>query len=325
MASTLITVANTTARDALSPAVGDTVYQIDNNKINVCSSLGPVVWQLYDSDGTGGYALDGSSTLTAVPNFHFDASKINGVDATGNPSNAASLTSAWSSKINGVSTFAQGTGTLQPTWYSSGTSSESYLSSDGGNGGDTLVPNFRTTFLEPISGPFTMMGVMEQVGTTGFSMGGGVQGAVTSPSWQTSPWWNYSGTEYFYYSQTGADSGPKPTFASGAGNGSTAVASYTVTRLFMVIRDSSNNTRLFVDGNNTNTANVGTFSGDLLMSNMWQGYNGTYMSRGHTYEMALWDSDLSTADRNKIITYANSRYGTGRNADDSDDLARATF
>jgi hypothetical protein len=51
MASTLITVANTTARDALSPAVGDTVYQIDNKKINVCASVGPVVWRSYDSDG----------------------------------------------------------------------------------------------------------------------------------------------------------------------------------------------------------------------------------------------------------------------------------
>jgi hypothetical protein len=325
MASTLITVADITARDALSPAVGDTVYQIDNNKINVCSALGPVVWQLYDSDGTGGYALDGSSTLTAVPNFHFDAAKINGVDATGNPSNAASLTSAWASKINGVSTFAQGTGADQPTWYSSGTSSESYLSSGGGANGDTLVMNFRTALFGPIAGPFTMMGVMEQVGTADFTMGGGILGDVTSSYWGTAPWWNNAGTDYYYWQQTGADSGAKPTFASGVGNGSTAVASYTVTRLFMVIRDSSNNTRLFVDGNNTNTANVGTSSADLQMSHMWQGLNASYMSNGHTYEMALWDSDLSTADRNTIITYANSRYGTGRNADDSYDLPRATF
>jgi len=325
MASTLITVADTSARDALSPAIGDTVYQIDNNKINVCSSLGPVVWQSYDSDGTGGYALDGSNTITAVPNFHFDAAKINGVDASGNPSNAASLTTAWTSKTNGAATFAQGTGAQQPTWYSSGTSSESYLSTGGGSGGDTLMADFRSTFMGPISGAFTMMGVMEQVGTADFSMGGGVLGAVTSPTWQTSPWWNNAGTDYNYYGQTGADSGAKPTFASGSGNGSTAVASYTVTRLFMVVRDSSNNTRLFVDGNNTNTANVATFTGDLLMSNMWQGYSTVYMSQGHTYEMALWDSDLSTSDKNTLITYVNSRYGTGRNADDTDDLARATF
>lgn len=325
MASTLITVADTTARDALSPAVGDTVYQVDNKKINVCSSLGPVVWQLYDSDGTGGYALDGSNTLAAVPNFHFDAAKINGVDATGNPSNAASLTTAWTSKINGTATFAQSSGAKQPTWYSSGTSSEAYLLTGGGSGGDTLTANFRSTLMGPISGPFTMMGVMEQVGTADFTMGGSVNGLVTSTAWNTAPWWNNAGTDYFYYGQTGTDSGPKPTFASGAGNGSTAVASYTVTRLFMVIRDSSNNTRLYVDGNNTNASNVATFSGDLLMSDLWQGYSATYMSNGHTYEMALWDSDLSTADRNTIITYVNSRYGTGRNADDSDDLARATF
>ena len=128
-----------------------------------------------------------------------------------------------------------------------------------------------------------------------------------------------------YYQQTGADNASPPTFASGSGNSSTAVAAYTVTRLFMVTRDASNNTRIYVDGNNTNTDNVGTFNGDLVMSSLWRGYSSSYLSTGHTYEIALWDSDLSVADKNKIITYTNTRYGSGRNADDTDDLARATF
>lgn len=322
MASTLITVADTTARDALSPAVGDTVYQIDNKKINVCSALGPVVWRVYDSDGTGGYALDGSNTLTAVPQCHFDAAKINGVDASGNPSNAAALTSAWDSKTNGVATFAQGTASAQPTWYSTGTSSEPYLATDGG---DELVPDFRSTVLGPISGPFTLIGVLERDGTTSFGIGGAVDGVDTAISWTTSPWWGYLAVDYLFYGKTGADSAAHPTFASGVGNGSTAVATYATTRLFMVVRDSSNNTRLYVDGNNTNTANVGTFTGDLLMCWLFQLYGTSYRSKGHMYEMALWDSDLSTADKNTLITYVNSRYGTGRNADDTDDLARATF
>ena len=46
---------------------------------------------------------------------------------------------------------------------------------------------------------------------------------------------------------------------------------------------------------------------------------------GNYYECAFWKSDLSTADRNKLITYANTKYGTGRNADDTDDLARVAF
>jgi hypothetical protein len=319
MTSTLITCANTAARPG-SPSAGDTVYQEDTKQIITYDGA---AWQLYDSDGTGGYALDGSNTLTAVPLFHLDAAKINGTDTSANPSNAASLTVPWASKINGTATFRQNTASEQPTWYSSGTSSQPYLSTDSN---DEVVMNFRSALLAPISGPFTMMGVMERVGTSSFGLGGGtVPGADEESLWANAPWWTFSGVDYLYYGSTGTDNGPRPTFASASGNGSTAVASYTVTRLFMVVRDSSNNTRLFVDGNNTNTSVVATFSGDVIMSYLWQLYGLSYRSNGHTYEMALWDSDLSTADRNKLIAYVNTRYGTGRNADDTDNLARATF
>jgi hypothetical protein len=318
MASTLITCANTAARPA-SPSAGDTVYQEDTKQIITYDGSS---WQVYDSDGTGGYALDGSNTIAAIPVLHLDAAKINGTDTSANPSNAAPLTVPWASKINGTTTFAQGSGGAEPTWYSSGTSSEPYLSADGG---DELQTDFRTNLLGPISGPFTMMGVMERVGATSFGIGGGITGTATTATWGSSPWWTYASLDYLYYGQTGQDSGARPTFASGSGNGSTAVATYTVTRLFMVVRDASNNTRLYVDGNNTNTANVATFTGDLLMSWIFQIHGASWRSVGHMYEMALWDSDLSTADKNKIIAYTNTRYGTGRNADDTDDLARATF
>lgn len=318
MTSTLETCADASARPA-SPSAGDTVYQEDTKQIITYDGS---TWRVYDSDGTGGYDLDGTNVITATPLLHLDAAKINGTDTSANPSNAASLTTAWTSKVSGTATLAQGTAGSQPTWYSSGTSSEPYLSSDGG---DELAMNFRTDKLGPISGPFTMMGVMERVGTTSFSMGGQVLGTVATTQWNTSPFWHYVALDYMYYQQTGQDNAATPTFASGSGNGSTAAAVYTVTRLFMVTRDASNNTRIYVDGNNTNTANVATFSGDMLMSSLWRGYSSIYLSTGHTYEIALWDSDLSSADKNKIITYANTRYGSGRNADDTDDLARATF
>jgi len=318
MASTLITCANTAARPG-SPSAGDTVYQEDTKQIITYDGSS---WQVYDSDGTGGHDLDGTNVTAAVPLCHFDAAKINGVDTSGNPANAAALTTAWDSKTNGVSTFAQGTASAQPTWYSTGTSSEPYFSTDGG---DELLMDFRNTYLGPISGPFTLMGVMERVGTATIGMALGVTGATTSDHWTGSPWWGWLAVDYLYYTKTGADSAAHPTFASASGNGSTAVATYGVTRLFMLVRDASNNTRLYVDGNNTNTANVATFTGDVLMSSLFQVHGATYRNVGHTYEMALWDSDLSTADKNTIITYANTRYGSGRNADDTDDLARATF
>ena len=176
MASTLITCANTAARPA-APSAGDTVYQEDTKQIITYDGSS---WQVYDSDGIGGYALDGSNTIAAVPVLHLDAAKINGTDTSANPSNAASLTVPWASKINGTTTLAQGTASAQPTWYSSGTSSEPYLSTDGG---DELQTDFRTNLLGPISGPFTMMGVMERVGASNFGIGGGVAGAATAAAW----------------------------------------------------------------------------------------------------------------------------------------------
>ena len=318
MTSTLITCANTAARPG-SPSAGDTVYQEDTKQIITYDGS---AWRVYDSDGTGGYALDGSNTLTAAPVFHFDVAKINGINTSANPSNAAALTGAWTSKINGIKTFAQGTGSKQPTWYSSGTSSESYLSSAGG---DELAIDFRTSLNVPNSGPFTLFAVMKRGGSGNLVIGG-----TSSADFEVVPaggtqgvWMNYSGTDYVLCNTTGYTGQARPTFASGSGNGSTAVASYDVTRLFMLVRDSTPETRLFVDGNNTNTASVATSSAEMLIDKLLK--DNAYYSTGETYEIGYFDSALSTADKNTLITYVNSRYGTGRNADDTDDLARATF
>tara|TARA_R110002012_G_scaffold99939_1_gene238157 strand:- start:271 stop:1230 length:960 start_codon:yes stop_codon:yes gene_type:complete len=319
MTSTLITCANTAARPG-SPSAGDTVYQEDTKQIITYDGS---AWRVYDSDGTGGYALDGSNTLTAAPLFHFDSAKINGVDTSGNPSNGAAFTTAWTSKINGLKTFAQGTASKQPTWNSSGTSSEPYLSSDGG---DELDLEFRNTFTGPITGPFTFIGVVARGGSGHLVLGGNSDGnTLVYPTTSTDGLFMAysSGTDYLFYGASGADTGAHPTFASGVGNGGTAVATYDVTRLFMVVRDSTPETKLFVDGNNTNGSNVATASAEVHMDKLLNS-NG-YRTTGNTYELAFWDSALSTADRNTLITYVNSRYGTGRNADDSDDLARATF
>lgn len=317
MTSTLLTCTSSTRPG--SPSAGDTLFETDTNKIIVYSGS---AWKVYDSDAST-YALDGSNILTQKPIFHFDASKINGTDATGNPSDGSAFSGVWTSKVNGIKTFAQGTASKQPTWNASGTSSEAYIESDGG---DELELDFRSSLNIPNSGAFTLFGVVKRNGSGNIVLGGTSGGNYNIyPAGSTQGvWMGYSNNiDYVMYNHTGSSTGAHPTFASGSGNGSTAVSTYDVTRLFMVVRDSSNNTRLFVDGNNTNSSVVATASTEVLVEKLLN--NNGYRTNGQTYEVGYFNSDISTADKNTLISYVNSRYGTGRNADDTDDLARATF
>jgi hypothetical protein len=120
MPSTLETVADTSARDALSPAVGDTVYQIDNKKINVCASLGPVVWKTYDSDDNTGWV---DSSITGISGIHtwwdsnYDANMFTDAGVT----NAAlgDRLYQWTDRINSRALVQSGT-TTRPIWADDG-------------------------------------------------------------------------------------------------------------------------------------------------------------------------------------------------------------
>jgi hypothetical protein len=131
MASTLITVADTTARDALSPAVGDTLYQIDTKQVITCSSIGPVVWRIYDSDAVA-YTSTGENDLnypsglftdtgatyyvSTQPAWHFDASILDGAAAANNPANGAAV-AAWGDRSGNGQDTAQATGSSQPAFH----------------------------------------------------------------------------------------------------------------------------------------------------------------------------------------------------------------
>jgi hypothetical protein len=130
MASTLETVADETARDALSPAVGDTLYQLDTKQVITCASLGPVVWQIYDSDAVA-YTSTGENDLnypsglftdvaatyyvSTQPAWHFDASILDGAAAANNPANGTAVT-AWGDRSGNSQDTAQTTASLQPVF-----------------------------------------------------------------------------------------------------------------------------------------------------------------------------------------------------------------
>ena len=112
MASTLETCANTGARPA-SPALGDTLYQEDTNQIIVCANATGPVWKTYESNGelaypSGIYTEGTPYVISVQPAMHFDASRINGADASGNPAiNGAVAT--WEDRSGNGNDATQGT------------------------------------------------------------------------------------------------------------------------------------------------------------------------------------------------------------------------
>ena len=285
---------------------------------------GASAWKVFTPDDAP-YDLDGTNIMSTTPTYHFDAALVNGVDATGNPSNAAALTGTWSSRTNDFITTPIATGTQQPTYYTSGTNSKPYFSFDGGDY-VPIIP-FYDGF-EIASGPFTIFAVAEKgADASGYlSFTGNVGGSNKTLHM------NYSnGTDYLFFSSTGASNGKARPNIDGS------LATYATTRMFLITRDSLDNGDLFLDGNNQTTALASTYSGSIVgnyggtagspfASNGGNGIGkSSYATTGHIYEVALFGSDLSTADRNKLITYVNTKYGTGRNADDSGTFARVAF
>ena len=116
-------------------------------------------------------------------------------------------------------------------------------------------------------------------------------------------------------------------------NGAAAVNA--IARLFLITR-SSGDTDLWVEGNNQNASLGTTNTSAVYLGDPSPGLanSSTVIGKGpsayvgyamHIYEYAAWQSNLSTADKNKGIAYVNSKYGSGTGWDGTADLARATF
>ena len=323
---TITTIANAAARP--SPSDGMIRYQQDIQSCIVYDS-GASAWKVFTPDAAP-YDLDGTNIMTVTPDFHFDATRIDGSStaADDNPVNAQIFDGTvdsdnptggiWTSRSNSVSTTAQGTGSLQPTYYTSGVNSKPYFAT----ALDYLPIDQYNKEVYLASGAFTAFGVFDQTsGSYNTGMGGSSNDKVDAL------WMNYTnGDDYLYWDATGKDNDNAPTMASASGNGSTAEADTDVLRMYLIIRDSSNNTKIYWDGDNSTAGLTATFTGPIIWSYLIaSGTNASYHATGNYYECAFWKSDLATADRNKLITYVNTKYGTGRNADDTDALARVTF
>ncbi len=284
-----------------SPALGDMLYETDTGRTIVCSNASGPVFKVYNSTSSP-YNLDATNTTSVRPLFHFDAALWNGADATGNPSNATTLDEnyTWTDRAHGLVTVGQSTASSQPIYYTTGENSKPYVAGDGGDSLEIALP--------PMShGAFTLFGVgktdsSQRMSFVGRSISNGLTYG-TQTVYFSYGGGGYTETDYLYYNSTGHTSGPHPSVG-----GST---SYAVTRCFLVIRDSSDNTSIWIDGDNTvsdgSTWGPATTNEKCLWTSLMKG--GAYTVTGEIYETAVWDSDLSSADRNEIGDYVIAKYG----------------
>ena len=307
MASTLETCANTAARPA-SPSAGDTLYQIDTKQIITYDGS---AWRVYNSDGSVGYDLDGTRILSVAPILHLDAEKVNGADASGNPSNAAAFTGQWVSLYGNNSTLAQGTAGKQPTYYTSGENSKAYLDFDGG---DDL---FLTERLY-LQGDFTAI-LIGQSGGGNFSPWGTSGKDFSDASFSPISTLNLGGAGIF----TGRTNDILMFYNDSSPSGYPGISSHPTGKDFhsetrnLIFKRTGSAASLFFDGDNTSATASSTSYADIRVGDIGRDW---YLSTtGKIYEMIVFNSALSDADLNIWNAYVTARYAAGTGAMEAQD------
>lgn len=272
-----------------SPSTGDTLFETDTESLITYDGT---AWKSYGADD-GNYNLDGTNVTSVRPVLHFDAEFFNGVDTSGNPSNDTSIdtSTVWKSRV-GDSYLSQHTASAQPLFKSSGTNSKPYVYCDGG---DFLY--LSRPVLLPTT--FTMFAIAEGTSANKMTFFGGSGALKSTLQASGNLAWIYSGQQYFYYSETGAANASLPLAINGG-----------EMRSHLITRDSSNNTKLHMDGDNVGSM-TGTNSDPQLISTVFTGTSTAYRATGNIYEVMLFSSDLSDADQNALGAYAQAKYGSG--------------
>ena len=240
---------------------------------------------------------------TATPAFHFDASMVNGINDKANPVDGEDFAPGegggiWTSRTGSVVTAFQGTASAQPTYHRSGTNGQPYF--------DYTADHLAITPVLEFDGDFTYVAIME--GTTGHLTAGG---RLAESGGQGIVWVGYSsGKDYFFYDSPDTTAYDRASMPSATGG--TNEATYDdILRMYMVARSTAPASHLYVDGNNRNTSMESTDDETTFQEAL--GTSGAaYQTTGHIYEIIAWSSDLSTADKNAVISYVNSKYWPGR-------------
>ena len=315
--ATLDTIANAAARPG-SPSDGDMYYQIDTQSVILYDGTA-TEWKAYKPDAAPyTIGVDGSGDdiiMDTTPLFHFDADKFNGTDDTGNPADDATVDGTWVSRTNGVA--ATDIGTYQPVYKTGGANGEPYLyfASD-------LMKMEVDSVIPAQVGAYTLFGFLNMASSGNISFGGSISDNIKT-GFETL-WFSGGTSNYCYYNKV-AGSETNPLIDSVA-------ADYSVVgegRMFILTRNAANLTSLFVDGANTNADLDGDgFDGTYFQfSSIGQSIGSAWNSKstGDFYELAFWNSELSTTEKNKLVTYVNTRYDIGRDGAGTGTFARVAF
>ena len=228
----------------------------------------------------GGLETSSNYTISTNPVFHFDASLMNGADATGNPSDTASVTS-WTSRINSYA-FDQTTAARIPTYKAStsnlGSSGKPTILFDGGDQLDSTgaAPE---TMAQPMT--ITIANYLDTVGNARVMFGPGGWG-----------FYEYSAISTYY------------TFNAGAGRKTDGSPSLTVSTGVRLLTWELNGASSYLyHGLNRYPFNGDIGSGTFNATFLLGGNNGYWQPPGSEIaEVICWNGTLSSTVSSDVVT-----------------------
>jgi len=227
---------------------------------------------------TGGLFTSSDYNISTQPIMHFDAAILDGADKANNPSSGTAV-STWGDRSGQATNYdgTQATGSAQPTFTISG--SDKYVSFDGADFLDF------TDYTLPTS--FNMVVVCNTNVDANYLL---PVGTDTNSQYVLL---EYNGTVYGI-SGTSTDS------SYGGPN-------YNSIQQFWATRDGSNNHNIYVQGGNSIIS--ATASASRTVARIGKA-NDAFYHTGNIYEIIIWGSDLSTADKNTVNNYLANKYSS---------------
>ena len=285
---------------------------------------------------SGAYYLSGTSiVLSTRPVAHFDASAVDGSSSAGNPADGTSFSGNWVDRTGNYTTSSMDQTTysaFNPTFYASGDNNVPYFEFVTG----TPHQRFYLDKKIILSNDFTVVAVGSGtndstfclVGTVGarddddFFGGGGKYQSSFGEELAVA-----QGLDRYEIAHDG-----KGEYKCDMGSTNINKTIDGATRSYWFIRDGGSSdpytasTLLYVDGNTLASNGGGTYGetpaageGDLIVGAIGGAAARDYVSSGQSdkfmdgiiYEIMLFDSALSTSDKNKIIDYIEAKYNAG--------------
>jgi hypothetical protein len=227
---------------------------------------------------TGGLFTSSNYNISVQPIMHFDAAILDGADQANNPSSGTAV-STWGDRSGQATSYdgTQATGSAQPTFTISG--SDKYVSFDGGDFLDF------TDYTLPTS--FNMVVVCNTNADANYLL---PVGTDTNSQYVLL---EYNGTVY-------GISGSSTDSSYGGPN-------YNSIQQFWATRDGSNNHNIYVQGGNSIIS--ATASASRTVARIGKA-NDAFYHTGNIYEIIIWGSDLSTADKNTVNSYLANKYSS---------------